>query len=304
MSEKKEFANKFQPSSPFREQSDNNLDIEFEAPANLPVWDLEQDNIIEFDPDSDANAAQLELSFKASPNEIKGFEICAGPAAAHRPQEPIVPMPNPPLEKRSINSGQFEMPVELATDAEGSGQDSLADIISLIDFEMENGGNLLQPISRQIESKLSHQRYIIFQLENTQYAVPLSNVIEMGRVPKITFVPRLPDWVRGVTNLRGDILAVIDLRALLGIASANEIEFSRMLVVRSGQSELMTGLVVDQVKGIQELANDEIRPPVTFIEDKICDFLLGVHGSGEQLLAVIDMERFLMLPELRQFAAI
>jgi len=208
----------------------------------------------------------------------------------------------------SEDSGPFRLPssldwIEVVEESTTEAGESLEELISIIDSEIEEAAPLISTEGVQATASATGQRYIVFTLAETKYAVPLGSVIEMGRIPKITSVPLVPDWIKGVTNLRGDILSVIDLRSFLNIAPLDRIETGRMLVVRSGQGDVTAGLIVDQVKGLRELSDKGIVPPSTSIQDKVVNFLGGVHGAGEDLLAVIDMERFFSLPELRQFGA-
>jgi len=112
-------------------------------------------------------------------------------------------------------------------------------------------------------------------------------------------VPRVPVWLRGVINLRGEILAVVDFRSFLGIDPLEQAGAGRLLVVRSAHNEITTGLIVDEVNGLRELLKDEIMQPSASIQDRIAPFLQGLHGQGKELLAVLNMETFLSSSELQ-----
>jgi purine-binding chemotaxis protein CheW len=143
-------------------------------------------------------------------------------------------------------------------------------------------------------------RFVLFTMAATCYGVPENLVIELDRVPKITLVPQVPIWVRGITHLRGDMLSVVDLRAFLGLDSA-AIRGERMLVVRLIDEEFSVGLIVDTVDRIVTMVETDIRPPACPLEGALAAFLKGVCMVADQLVAVLDLDRLLRSPDIRQF---
>ncbi|MEW6736839.1 MAG: chemotaxis protein CheW [Acidobacteriota bacterium] len=175
----------------------------------------------------------------------------------------------------------------------------LEELIATID-ETCGEAPMIELESVQTETEIVKQRYVVFSLANTKYAIPISNVIEMGRIPRITPVPNVPEWIRGVTNMRGDILSVIEFRAFLGIAPLEQLDAGRMLIVRGGNDDLITGLIVDNVGGLRELSIDDIAMPSAPIKDKVAKFMKGVYDHHQELLTVLDLEQLLSSPEIRQ----
>jgi purine-binding chemotaxis protein CheW len=104
-----------------------------------------------------------------------------------------------------------------------------------------------------------------------------------------------------VINLRGEILSVIDFRTFLGLDEGLHTESSRMLVVKTLGDELTTSLIVDQVRGFVQLPKAHLHTPTLPTEDKVAPYLTGVCEHDNQTLAVFDLERFLLSPEIRQF---
>lgn len=153
----------------------------------------------------------------------------------------------------------------------------------------------LSPVERQAE------RYVLFTLAGSRYAVPVPYVLEIGRIPHITPVPNVPTWVRGVVNLRGEILSVIDFRTFLGLEDTHHGEQSRMLVVKTAGDEMMTSLIVDQVTGIVPLAAARLDLPEAPAGNKVAAYLRGAYEYNDQVCAVFDLERLLLSPEVRQF---
>ena len=94
-------------------------------------------------------------------------------------------------------------------------------------------------------------RYVVFVIGDQQFAIPLRDVREIARKSKITELPGTPSWLYGVTNLRGQILSVTDLRNLLHISSARPTVGEKIIVIHSQQNSLTTSIVVDRVIGIR-----------------------------------------------------
>ncbi|HNJ43956.1 MAG TPA: chemotaxis protein CheW, partial [Acidobacteriota bacterium] len=204
----------------------------------------------------------------------------------------------------------FEMPdtlpgvlADVACDeAEPASGPSLEDLIADIDRQAATApAPSIKPQIRatQYEPATARKRYVVFSLAGSKYAIPITNVIEMGRIPPITAVPYLPEWVRGVTNLRGDILSMIELRAFFGLPPLEQSGAGRMLVVRSQSRGVTTGLIVDGVHGMRELDPDSLKPVTAAIDDQILKFLSGLSVEEDGLLIVLDLESVLSASELR-----
>ena len=143
-------------------------------------------------------------------------------------------------------------------------------------------------------------RFVRFTVGATAYAIGEGFVTELDRVPKVTPVPRTPAWLRGVTNLRGDILSVVDLRVYLGLGPTPAAT-GRMLVLRLPLDDFSLGLLVDAVDGIVTVDEAAIHPPASTLEGTLAPFLKGMAVVADQLVAVLDLERLLRSSDIRQF---
>jgi purine-binding chemotaxis protein CheW len=143
-------------------------------------------------------------------------------------------------------------------------------------------------------------RFVLFTVASTHYAVAETMVAGLERIPKITLVPRVPEWVRGVANLRGDIVSVVDLRTFIGLEPTSP-HTGRMLVVRLVDEEFALGLLVDGVDQMATVDIGDIHPPASPLEGALAPFLTGVSIVGERLIVVLDVDRWLRSPEIRQF---
>ena len=143
-------------------------------------------------------------------------------------------------------------------------------------------------------------RYVLLSIASAHYVVREVFVTELERVPKITPVPRVPAWVRGVTSLRGDILSVIDMRMFLGLEPSSS-HSARMLVVRLLNEDFATGLLVDGVDRIVSVSPDQITPHDSSLEGPLAPYLTGMCEIEERRVAVLDLDQLLRSAEIRQF---
>ena len=178
---------------------------------------------------------------------------------------------------------------------------SLQGLLAQIDRETARDPlSELPDVSRQEPAKPA-AKHVLFVLNEAHYAVPLANVLELQRLPHITTLPNAPDWLRGVTNLRGEVLSVVDLRSLLGMPAAESPVSQRLIVVRSTREEISTGWIVDRVLGIRGIAAEDLKPSSTLMTGPAASFLSGVVDRDARLIAVLDVNRVLSSPEMRQF---
>jgi purine-binding chemotaxis protein CheW len=125
------------------------------------------------------------------------------------------------------------------------------------------------------------------------------NIQEIQQLPAVTYLPHLPDWIPGVCNLRGNIVSIVDLKQLLGFESALLGTKTRLVVVRTGNQDLTTGFIVDEVVRIIEVEPEQIRQPAGPLEGHLGQFLKGTYEAGDQVICVLDLEITLNSPTLR-----
>ncbi|MHB0970326.1 MAG: chemotaxis protein CheW [Thermoanaerobaculia bacterium] len=149
-----------------------------------------------------------------------------------------------------------------------------------------------QPKETTVAQKL--ETWVTFLLEGEIFALPVTHVIEILRVSGITRVPHAPLTVRGVTNMRGRVLPVIDLRVRLGLAAAGVSAESRILVV-SSRGRLL-GLLVDGVHQVMRLDRLAVEAPPTDVMTAQSDYIVGVYHLEQELAILLDVDRVLLVP--------
>ena len=176
---------------------------------------------------------------------------------------------------------------------------TLADAIAVADRQLDGSGAPTVDRETGRDGAPGH-RYVLLSIASAHYVVREVFVTELERVPKITPVPRVPAWVRGVTSLRGDILSVIDMRMFLGLEGSSS-HSARMLVVRLLNEDFATGLLVDGVDRIVSVSPDQITPPESPLEGPLAPYLTGLCEIEERRVAVLDLNQLLRSAEIRQF---
>jgi purine-binding chemotaxis protein CheW len=136
-------------------------------------------------------------------------------------------------------------------------------------------------------------KYLTFQLGGEEYGLEILKVREIIGMLDVTFVPQTEPFVRGVINLRGKVIPVIDLRSKFGLEHRDDDERTCTIVVEvtspSGQRMLM-GLVVDQVREVVNVRGEDIEPTPSFGSHMDTEYILGMAkvDSGVKILLAID----------------
>ena len=138
----------------------------------------------------------------------------------------------------------------------------------------------------------SEEQLVIFNLGTETYGVDIVIVREIIRMQSITSVPRTPDFVEGVINLRGKIIPIIDLHKRFELSKAEETKDTRIIVVEVGDISL--GMIVDSVNEVLRIPSKDIDPPPQVINSGINkEYLRGVGKVEEDLIIILDLEKIL-----------
>jgi purine-binding chemotaxis protein CheW len=178
---------------------------------------------------------------------------------------------------------------------------TLADAVATIDERLDRALVASEATTNGAAARVvAGERYVLLSIASALYAVLETFVTEIDRVPGVTPVPHVPEWVRGVTSVRGDILSVIDMRSFLGL-EPRQPRTARLLVVRLPAEEFATGLIVDSVERIVEIASEAIGEPESPLEGPLAPYLNGTSVIEARATAVLDLDRLLRSPHIRQF---
>lgn len=143
------------------------------------------------------------------------------------------------------------------------------------------------------------EQFLVFDLADSRYAISIFNIIEVGRVLPVTYVPSLPHWILGVTNVRGDIISVVDLRSYFGMERTRWAESTRMLLAKKIEGEIIIALAVDGLSQMMYMEKRAILTPSGPVDDDLAQYLRGLYQHETGMVAVLDIEKLLSSLELR-----
>ena len=140
---------------------------------------------------------------------------------------------------------------------------------------------MLQPDGAKIQ-------LVVFDLADEVYGVDIARVDEVIRMQEITRIPRAPGFVEGVTNLRGKVIPVVDLRRRFGLAMADIQASSRIVVVYIGAHTI--GLIVDGVSEVIRVNSAAIEPPSAVVTGVDSAYLRGIVKVDDRLVILLDLD--------------
>jgi purine-binding chemotaxis protein CheW len=149
-------------------------------------------------------------------------------------------------------------------------------------------------------------KYLTFALGREEYGLEILKVREIIGYMDITAVPRTPSYVKGVINLRGQVISVVDLRAKFGMEAAAKTEETCIIVVeiKQGGRKLSTGIIVDRVSEVLNIAGENIEEAPTFGTAVDTAFILGMGKIGQSVKILLDIDKVLSSDETARLAEI
>ncbi len=143
-------------------------------------------------------------------------------------------------------------------------------------------------------------KYLTFKLGAEEYGVEILKVQEIIKMMDITRVPRVQSFVRGVINLRGKVIPVIDLRLKFGMESRDTTDKTCVIVlqVQHRQGVITMGAIVDEVSEVLDIAGEQIEPSPDFGMEVDTAFILGIGKIGKMVVLLLDIDKVLSTAEL------
>ncbi len=165
---------------------------------------------------------------------------------------------------------------------------------------MERSTRSAPPAAIEATDAVKAGKYLAFRLGAESYGIEILKVQEIIGIMAITRVPRTPDFIRGVINLRGKVIPVIDLRLKFGIREASDSGRTCVIVVRLYQngSPVTTGLIVDEVSEVLDIRQEQIDDSPSFGENVNTDYILGMGKCGAKVVMLLDIDRVLSRQEI------
>ncbi len=155
------------------------------------------------------------------------------------------------------------------------------------------------PVHASANSAQSHQ-YLTFMLGGELFAIGILSIKEIIEYGKLTTIPMMPEHIRGVINLRGAVVPVVDLSARFGRGGCQLTRRTCIVIIEiEGEEEHQDiGVIVDAVCEVQDIPAASIEPPPTFGANIRTDFIAGMGKVGEQFVIILSVDHVLSLEEL------
>jgi len=156
-------------------------------------------------------------------------------------------------------------------------------------------GTTLNPEISSAKATARGGKYLTFALGKEEYGLEILKVREIIGWLDITALPRTPAYVKGVVNLRGQVIVVVDLRAKFAMEPTPKTEQTCIIVVEIAHAgrKLSTGIIVDHVSEVLEIPGESIEDPPTFGVAVATDFILGMGKVGEAVKILLDIDMVL-----------
>jgi purine-binding chemotaxis protein CheW len=140
----------------------------------------------------------------------------------------------------------------------------------------------------EMESRAGAREYITFRIGSQYYCIDIMSVREIRGWTPATTLPRAPGYVRGVINLRGVVLPIIDLADRLGFAATEPTARHVIIVAQTGKQ--IVGLLVDAVSDIIDIAADKLQPTPDIGSEAARSFVIGVMAIEDRMISLIALE--------------
>jgi purine-binding chemotaxis protein CheW len=144
------------------------------------------------------------------------------------------------------------------------------------------------------------QQYLTFFLADEEYAISIQRVKEIMEYTTVTKVPKVPKWIRGVINLRGNVVPVVDLTVRFGLEESPVTRTTCIVIVEIEQDSERTvmGVIADAVNQVIDLAPKDIEEPPAFGTRVRLDYLIGMGKLGKKFALILNIDSVLSNTEL------
>ncbi|HEX8963227.1 MAG TPA: chemotaxis protein CheW [Rhodocyclaceae bacterium] len=162
------------------------------------------------------------------------------------------------------------------------------------------------PVAPAAPASPEHTQYLTFMLGGSVFAVGILRIKEIIEYGELTVVPRMPDFIRGVINLRGAVVPVVDLAVRFGGAPTGVTRRTCIVIVEieDGDAQQVIGIMVDAVNEVLEIPFDQVEPPPAFGATIRTDFIQGMGKVDGRFIILLDMGRVLSVDEMAGLVAL
>jgi len=167
---------------------------------------------------------------------------------------------------------------------------------------MKSSGNLVMEEDFAEEEDTQKGKFLTFHLAREDYGIEIRHVTEIIGIQKITEVPDMPDFVRGVINLRGKVIPIMDVRTRFRLPEREYDDRTCIIVVNI--EEKSVGLVVDKVNEVAAIPEEQIEPPPNIQRGSASRYIQGMGKIEDEVKILLDINRLLYDEELEQLGSL
>lgn len=139
---------------------------------------------------------------------------------------------------------------------------------------------------------LNYKQFVVFKLDQEEYGIDIKRVIEIVEPTAITRVPHAPGFVKGVINLRGEIIPVMGLRERFNLPPVKQTDETRIIIFKVNEASI--GAIVDAVAEVIHFSSDAIEGVSNFSSDHSLDFILGVGKVNERIVTLLNLDKLVI----------
>jgi purine-binding chemotaxis protein CheW len=155
--------------------------------------------------------------------------------------------------------------------------------------------------NEQLSTDSKRLEFLTFTLGDEHYGLDIMQVKEIRGYEPVTKIANAPAFIKGVLNLRGDIVPIVDLRLKFAVGSASYNEFTIVIMLHIG--ERIVGIVVDAVSDVINIGTDDVKPPPQFGVAFDSQYLHGLAPVNDQMIILLNIEKLISSSELGLFDA-
>lgn len=180
---------------------------------------------------------------------------------------------------------------------EGKGEGESPDVRAQ-DYKLRSPDHKLKKVDTEIEEETDIVEILTFSLLKEEFAFRVSQLEEILRPQKTTMIPKMPDYVMGITSLRGKIIPVVDLKIKLSLTDKpSDINpRGKILIIKGPKGPI--GAAIDKVISVVRIAKSEIIPPPSHLTEAEHKFIEGVTVVDKRFISIIQMEEAIKIEEL------
>ena len=151
-------------------------------------------------------------------------------------------------------------------------------------------------VASAMGAAIGHQEFLTFTLGHEEYGIEILKVQEIRSYEQVTKIANSPDFIKGVVNLRGTIVPIVDMRIKFNLGAPSYTEFTVVIILNV--ADRVVGMVVDSVSDVIALAPDQVRPAPDFSSTFDVRYITGLGTVDQRMLILVDIEQLMSASDM------